>query len=93
MYTVKYFAYGGPPLKLFACMRHISCGGPPSKFFASGGPGQPAAAGFQPAASAASAGQAGTLSCCVHLATQLKLFALLETIPLLNINIISNFDK
>jgi hypothetical protein len=45
MYTVQYFAYFGPPLKFFAC----------------GGPGQAAAAGFQPAASAASAGQAGTL--------------------------------
>jgi hypothetical protein len=42
-------------------LQHISCGGPPPKFSAAGGPGQPAAAGFQPAASAASAGQAGTL--------------------------------
>jgi hypothetical protein len=46
-YTDKMFAYGGLPPNF----------PPPAEQL-----GQPAAAGFQPAASAASAGQAGTLT-------------------------------
>jgi hypothetical protein len=45
-HTVKFFAYGSPPPNF----------PPPAEQL-----GQQAAAGFQPAASAASAGQAGTL--------------------------------
>jgi hypothetical protein len=60
-FCLNIFAWLWRTATQFVCQRRISCGRPPLKIFASGGTGQPAAAGFQQAASAASAGQAGTL--------------------------------
>jgi hypothetical protein len=46
----KYFRPWRTATPSFRLLRRVSCGRPPFKIFVSGGNGQPAAAGFQPAA-------------------------------------------